>query len=115
MAVTPVAGLPLRGAAARHERLQRLRPGGDGGVGIVRELKATVVPFEFRIAGTSGGGMRIAILSSSNVASKYAATLMMRGHEVIVGDGTVRATMVWRRSLNATVAYCSGENRRFGT
>jgi len=37
--------------------------------------------------------MRIAILTSSHVASKYAATLMMRGHEVIVGDGTVRATM----------------------
>jgi hypothetical protein len=35
--------------------------------------------------------MRIAILSSSQVASKYAATLMMRGHEVIVGDGSVRA------------------------
>jgi hypothetical protein len=36
--------------------------------------------------------MRIAILSSSNVASKHAATLMRRGHQVIVGDGTVRAT-----------------------
>jgi hypothetical protein len=38
-----------------------------------------------------GGGMRIAILTSSNVASKYAATLIMRGHEVIVGDENVRA------------------------
>jgi hypothetical protein len=36
--------------------------------------------------------MRIATLSSSNVASKYAATLMHRGHQVIVADATVRAT-----------------------
>jgi hypothetical protein len=35
--------------------------------------------------------MRIAILSSSNVASKYAATLIRRGHQVIVGDGIVSA------------------------
>lgn len=35
--------------------------------------------------------MRIAILSSSNVASKHAATLIRRGHQVIVADGIVRA------------------------
>ena len=38
-----------------------------------------------------GGDMRIAIPSSSNVASKYAATLIKRGHQVIVADGSVRA------------------------
>jgi hypothetical protein len=36
--------------------------------------------------------MRIAILSASNVASKYAATLIKRGHQVIVADGSVRDT-----------------------
>ena len=35
--------------------------------------------------------MRTAILSSSQVASKYAATLIRRGHQVIVADGIVRA------------------------
>jgi hypothetical protein len=34
--------------------------------------------------------MRIAILSSSNVASRYAARLIERGHEVIIADGEVR-------------------------
>ena len=37
--------------------------------------------------------MRIAILTSSNVASKYAATLIRRGHQVIIADGTVMATL----------------------
>ena len=45
-----------------------------------------MLPLKFESAGTSRGGMRIAILSSSHVASKYAATLIRRGHEVIIAD-----------------------------
>ncbi len=47
--------------------------------------------------------MRIAILSTSHVASKYAAALIERGHEVIVGDGPA-----WDSSTLAPFLECDG-------